>query len=81
MRHLQSPGQQPWPWWTVTPGQLDVLDLDARQFLTVAVAALVAALRLELDDAELGATLVADDRGRDAHLRQVITIDDLSPLT
>src|SRR3954464_4039854 len=36
---------------------------DARELLTVALAALVAALRLVLEDADLRATLVADDRG------------------
>src|SRR5579863_5879877 len=58
-------------------GQLDVVDLDARQFLTVAVAALVTALRLELDDTELGATFVADDRCCDLHLGDFLAIDDL----
>src|SRR5262245_704649 len=40
---------------------LDRGDLDAREFLAVPGAALVAALGLELEHAQLGAALVGDD--------------------
>src|SRR4051794_39201500 len=43
----------------------DLLHADARELLTVALAALVAALGLVLEDADLRATLVADDRRGD----------------
>src|SRR3954471_10981685 len=49
----------------------DLFHPDARELLTVALAALVAALRLVLEDADLRATLVADDRGGDLGLAQV----------
>src|SRR6478609_3891603 len=54
---------------------LDRRDPDARQFLAMARAALVAALRLELEDAELGATQVLDDLGLDGGLGQAITLE------
>src|ERR1700754_81810 len=55
---------------------LDRGDPDARQFLTMAGAALVAALRLELEDAQLGAAKVLDDLGLDGGLGQAITLED-----
>src|ERR1700754_4623239 len=55
---------------------LDRGDPDARQFLTMAGAALVAALRLELEDAQLWATEVLDDLGLDGGLGQAITLED-----
>src|SRR3954469_17365318 len=54
----------------------DRSDPDARQFLTVAGAALVAALRLELEHAKLRATQVLDDLGFDGGLGQAITLED-----
>src|SRR3954452_9454333 len=46
----------------------DFVHPDARELLAVALAALVAALRLVLEDPNLRATLVAQDRG--GHLRR-----------
>src|SRR4051812_8809536 len=43
----------------------DLFHPDARELLAVALAALVAALRLVLEDADLRAALVPDDRRRD----------------
>src|SRR6201991_1466221 len=59
---------------------LDRGDPDARQFLTMAGAALVAALRLELEDAQLWATEVLDDLGLDGGLGQAITLEDGVPI-
>src|SRR5215207_5614291 len=57
--------------------ELDARDLDSREVLAVAVAALVAALGLELHDAQLRPALVRDDLRLDLHLREVVTVDDL----
>src|SRR3954470_8071715 len=48
----------------------DLFHPDARELLAVALAALVAALRLVLEDADLRPTLVADDRGGDLDLAE-----------
>src|SRR3954447_9934666 len=48
----------------------DLVHPDARELLAVALAAPVAALRLVLEDADLRAALVADDRGGDLGLPQ-----------
>src|SRR3954466_9312007 len=54
------------------PSREDVGDLDARELLAVAVELLVAALRLELEDAELRAALVAEDLGGDRGRAEVL---------
>src|SRR5439155_19851754 len=48
----------------------DLGDADAGELLPVAGAALVPALGLELEDAQLRAALVGDDLGRDRRLRE-----------
>src|SRR3954470_17953254 len=69
--------EEPRPFLCAISGSLalDRRDADARQFLPVARAALVAALRLELEDAELGATLVGDDLGLDGGVRQPVALE------
>src|SRR5687768_708784 len=57
-------------------GDLDARHLDAGQLLAVARAALVATLGLELEDAQLGAALVADDLGLDLDLAEVGAAED-----
>src|SRR5262249_28401371 len=52
-------------------------DLDPGQFLTVTVAALVAALWLELHDSQLRTAFMAEDPGLDGHPGEVITVDDV----
>src|SRR6188508_447213 len=54
---------------------LDRRDADARQFLAVARAALVAALGLELEHAELGAALMGDDLGLDRGVGQAVALE------
>src|SRR5947209_14518807 len=55
----------------------NVGDLDAGQLLAVAGPALITALGLELDDAQLGAALLPDDPRRHAHAREVVDrVDD-----
>src|SRR3954447_559871 len=54
----------------------DRRDADARQFLAVAGAALVAPLWLELEHAELRAALVRDDLSSDAQVRQTVALED-----
>src|SRR3954451_1838996 len=55
---------------------LDRRDPDARQFLTVTGAALVAALRLELEAPQLRAPQVLDDLRLDGGLGQAIALED-----
>src|SRR3954452_5901566 len=55
---------------------LDRRDADARQFLAVARAALVAALGLELEHAQLGAALVGDDLGLHGGVGQAVALED-----
>src|SRR5690349_21001460 len=54
----------------------DLRDLDARQRLAVAGAPPVAALGLELEHAQLGPALVADDLGLDRDLLQRVGAED-----
>src|SRR4051812_24687994 len=54
----------------------DGRDAHPRQVLPVAGAPLVAALGLELDDAELGPALVADDLGRDGAAVHGVAVAD-----
>src|ERR1700733_4960618 len=56
---------------------LHLRDLDPREALPMAGAALVAALGLELDDAELGAALVGDHPGRNRPARQPLAVDHI----
>src|SRR4051812_9597156 len=51
-------------------------DLDARQLLAVAGAALVSALGLELEDAQLRPALVRDDLGLDRGGRETVAFED-----
>src|SRR5207302_3374715 len=55
--------------------QLDVLDLEPRQLRAVSAAALVAALRLELEDVQLLAALVTRDDRIDLDLRELIALE------
>src|SRR3954451_160664 len=51
-------------------------DPDARELLAMAGAALVSALGLELEDAQLRAALVRDDLGLDAGGRETVALED-----
>src|SRR5262245_36803216 len=53
--------------------ELDLADLEPRQVGAVPLAALVAALRLELEHVELAPALVPGDDGLDLHLLEVGT--------
>src|SRR4051794_37692086 len=53
----------------------DLRDLDARQILAVAAATLVAALRLELEDAQLLAARVGDHARGHRHLAQAVGVE------
>src|SRR4051794_3967964 len=70
--------EEPRPFLCAISGSLalDRRDADARQFLTVPRAALVAALGLELEHAELGATQVFNDLGLDGGLGQAVPLED-----
>src|SRR3954451_6876081 len=57
-------------------GQFHVGDLQARQLLAVSGAALVAALGLELQHAQLRPPLVADHLGLDFHFRELFGLVD-----
>src|SRR6478672_9280163 len=57
--------EEPRPFLCAMPLRPHLRDLEPRELLTVAGAALVAALGLELHDAELGAALVAEHLGLD----------------
>ena len=74
---VASAVQRPWPCSCATLRPADLVDLDPGQLLTVTVAALVAALWLELDDAELGAALVGDDRRLHAAPWRGLAVEDL----
>src|SRR5215218_3954889 len=54
----------------------DLRDPDPRELLAVALGALVAALGLELEDADLLAPLVPDDFGAHRGLGQAVTVED-----
>src|SRR5947209_16656508 len=56
--------------------QLHLLDLEPRQLRPVSLSALVAALRLELEHADLLAALVARHYRLDLHLRELARIED-----
>src|SRR5688572_25530743 len=51
---------------------LDAGDAQPRELLPVARRALVAPLRLELEDADLGPALVAEDLGLHGHLAELV---------
>src|SRR3954452_21835085 len=54
----------------------DLGDADARQFLAMAGAPLVAALGLELEHAQLGPALVRHDLGGHARLAEAVGLED-----
>src|SRR5918911_425351 len=54
----------------------DLRDPDPRQLLPMPLRALVAALGLELEDADLLAPLVPDDLGAHSDLRQALAVED-----
>src|SRR5204863_7559851 len=64
------------PYTTLFRSLLDLGDLDARQVLAVPGAATVAALGLELEDAQLLAADVLDDLGVDLDLGQAVGVED-----
>src|SRR3712207_524982 len=57
------------------PLPLDARDADARELLAVARPALVAALRLELEHAQLGTALVPEDLGADRRAGQAVAVE------
>ena len=71
MRHLLPPS---WRLRGLPAGRS--CDLDPGQVLAVAGAALVAALGLELEDAQLGAALVGEDLRRDLDTGEALGVED-----